>query len=291
MHPEVKYQQANGVKLAYFERGEPSADRPTILFVHATGFHGRLWDYQAEALADYHTIALEQRGHGRSEKVGANHWHTYAEDLAAFIRALELKNIIAVGHSMGAHAIADSYGLVKAYNQMILLDPVIVDPASYVDDDLEDFAGQLHPASKRRAEFASTQAMHDSLVQKSSFPRFHPRIFNDYCTYGAESIGDTVRLCCEPEIEAGVYMSSRTNGRIHEVVPTIDIPVTIVRAKIPKDDGTIDFSSSPTWPGLVERLPQGRELFWSDCSHFVPMERPDDVVQIIREAIARWQSR
>jgi hypothetical protein len=34
----------NDVELAYFERGVRSAARPSLLFAHATGFHGRIWD-------------------------------------------------------------------------------------------------------------------------------------------------------------------------------------------------------------------------------------------------------
>ena len=65
--PELCFVKLNGVELAYWERGAPQADRPTLFFVHATGFHGRVFDRVIEAVPGYHSIAFEQRGHGRSE--------------------------------------------------------------------------------------------------------------------------------------------------------------------------------------------------------------------------------
>ena len=86
--PQLHKIQLNGVELAYFERGARQADKPTLLFVHATGFHGRIWDRIIEAFPGYHSLALELRGHGRSENVAINHWREVGEDVAAFAAAL-----------------------------------------------------------------------------------------------------------------------------------------------------------------------------------------------------------
>lgn len=291
MQPQLKVQQANGVDLAYFEWGTPSESKPTLFMVHATGFHGRLWDYQAEALAGCHIIALEQRGHGRSEKVGADHWQVYGDDQAAFVSALGLRNAIGIGHSMGAHGLIQCAASTQAFTSLLLLDPTVSAPEHYGDHVLEAYGDELHPASKRRAEFASAEAMMESLAPKSSFPAFHPRIFRDYCHFGVEPKGEGVRLCCEPEIEARVYMSSRSNTAIFDRVTEVNVPVTIVRAKEPGENATMDFSSSPTWPGLVSLFPQARELHWPDCTHFIPMERPDEVVALIQDEIELWAER
>ena len=64
MEPTLHSARVNGVELAYWERGERRPDLPTLLFVHATGFHGRVFDRVIEAFPGYHSIALEQRGHG-----------------------------------------------------------------------------------------------------------------------------------------------------------------------------------------------------------------------------------
>ena len=290
MQPILKKASVNGVELAYFERGNQRDDAPTLLFVHATGFHARLWDHIAEAFPTHHIIALEQRGHGRSSKVAVDHWRTFSEDQAAFVNTLGLTKMIGIAHSMGAHGLIDAAFISGAFSRLLLLDPTVVDPAAYSEDYASDFGDELHPAAKRRNVFASVEDMYARLSTKSSFPLFLPRILRDYCEYGLEQTesGEYV-LACEPEIEAHVYMTARSNGAVYDSVRGLDIPVTIIRAKLPAEGALGDFSSSPTWPGLVHEFPHAREMHWADCSHFIPMQRPDDVIALIEDEISSWR--
>lgn len=288
--PELKFVQANGIRLAYFERGKPSADKPTLLFVHATGFHGRLWDYHAEAFPDYHSIALELRAHGRSENASFKDWSDFGVDQREFIKAVGLKNVVGVAHSMGAHTLLDAAAMTGAFDRLLLLDPTVAEPEAYNDSYAASFGDQLHPAAKRRNNYASAEDMLARLSGKSSFPYFKPRILWDYCQYGLEKTdsGD-YQLCCPPELEARVYMTARTNGEVYNSIRSLDIPVTIVRAKLPDPDAGQDFSSSPTWPELAGEFSQARDLHWQDCSHFIPMQRPDDVNKLLAEELDAWR--
>ena len=128
IEPELKRTRVNEVKLAYWERGEQSEDLPTLLFVHATGFHGRVFDRVIESFPDFHTICLEQRGHGRSEKVKIEHWRSQGEDVVAFVAALGLDRVIGVGHSMGGHAIVDAAARSEAFDRIVWVDPTIASP-------------------------------------------------------------------------------------------------------------------------------------------------------------------
>ncbi|MEE4284483.1 MAG: alpha/beta hydrolase [Pseudomonadales bacterium] len=289
--PELKFVQANGVRLAYFERGKARADKPTLLFVHATGFHGRLWDYQAEAFPEYHSIALELRAHGRSENASFHDWSDFGVDQSEFIKALGLQHVVGIAHSMGAHTLLDAAAVTGVFDRLLLLDPTVAEPEAYNDSYEASFGDQLHPAAKRRNEFDSPEDMLTRLSGKSSFPFFHPRILRDYCEYGLEATGHgNFRLCCPPELEARVYMTARTNGEVYDSIRSLDIPVTIVRAKLPDPDAGQDFSSSPTWPELAGEFPQAKDLHWSDCSHFIPMQRPDDVNKLLAEELQAWRS-
>ena len=54
----------------------------------------------------YNLISIDLTGHGSSGRLKKDEFYTvdhYAEVLGAFVEKLELKNIIAVGHSLGAH--------------------------------------------------------------------------------------------------------------------------------------------------------------------------------------------
>src|SRR6516165_9367885 len=64
-------------------------------------------------LADrgYRCIAHDRRGHGRSSQPSnGNDMDTYADDLAALVKALDLKDAIHVGHSTGGGEVARYIG-------------------------------------------------------------------------------------------------------------------------------------------------------------------------------------
>jgi len=76
--------------------------RPLVL-LHGLASSCRIWDFTAPLLSrHFHTVALDQRGHGLSDKPGS---YTFAEttgDLAAFIEGLGLERPAVAGHSWGA---------------------------------------------------------------------------------------------------------------------------------------------------------------------------------------------
>lgn len=290
MQPILKTVPVNGIDIAYFEWNTRRDDAPSLIFVHATGFHARLWDYIIEAFPQFHVIAIDQRGHGRSSAVGADDWHVFGEDHAQLLAHLELDQLIGISHSMGAHAMVEGAYLSGRYQRLLLLDPTIAEPQAYAAENADVFGDELHPAAKRRRLYDSVDDMVDRLKSKSSFPLFVPRILRDYCQYGLQQIeSGEFALLCDPEVEAKVYMTSRSNEKIFNSVRGLDIPVKIIRAKLPAEGVLMDFSSSPTWPGLVDCFPNASEEHWADCSHFIPMERPDDVIACLRQEITAWE--
>src|SRR4030095_4468188 len=63
------------------------------------------------ALRAYRSIAHDRRVHGRSSQPwDGNEMDTYADDLAAVVEALDLKNAIHVGHSTGGGEVARYIG-------------------------------------------------------------------------------------------------------------------------------------------------------------------------------------
>jgi pimeloyl-ACP methyl ester carboxylesterase len=99
---ESRFVQAGALKLHYLDYG--TAGRPPMLCVHGGSAHAHWYDFAAPGfLRDYHVLALDLRGHGESDWVDppAYAYTDYAEDLAAFVEALDLRDFVLVGHSMG----------------------------------------------------------------------------------------------------------------------------------------------------------------------------------------------
>jgi non-heme chloroperoxidase len=75
-----------------------------VVFSHGWPLSADAWEDQMVFLAarGYRCIAHDRRGHGRSSQpYGGNEMNTYADDLAALVTALDLKDAIHVGHSTG----------------------------------------------------------------------------------------------------------------------------------------------------------------------------------------------
>jgi len=289
----------NGVRLTYFERNPTARGaHPTLLFAHANGYHARIWDHIIARLPSYHSIAVDQRGHGRSEKRRITHWRQLIEDIAALVEALHLERIVAIGHSMGGHAIIGAAALCPhRFARLIAIDPVIGPRESYEGESSAPLPeGGVHPASRRHNHFTSAESMAARLLGKGSFAKFDAQMLHDYCEHGLlpDPSGDGFVLACPPEIEASVYMTSRSNGAIYDAIRAIDIPTLILRAHEPEPSrGAMNFAASPTAPGLVQEFKHGREIYYPHLTHFIPMEIPDEVARLIAEEVdaASAQSR
>src|SRR5262245_53471850 len=75
-----------------------------VVFSHGWPLNADAWDDQLLFVAShgFRAIAHDRRGHGRSSQSwNGNDMDTYADDLAAVIDALDLRDMILVGHSTG----------------------------------------------------------------------------------------------------------------------------------------------------------------------------------------------
>ena len=84
-----------------------------VVFSHGWPLSADAFDDQMLFLASrgYRCVAHDRRGHGRSSQPWrGNDMDTYADDLAALVKALELQNAIHVGHSTGGGEVARYIG-------------------------------------------------------------------------------------------------------------------------------------------------------------------------------------
>src|SRR5919107_2558933 len=90
----------NGTLFRYRETGDSSG--PVLVLLHALGEDAGDWDEVAEALSyRYRVLALDQRGHGRSEYTARYSFELMRDDLRAFVDAMGLEQFSLMGHSMG----------------------------------------------------------------------------------------------------------------------------------------------------------------------------------------------
>jgi non-heme chloroperoxidase len=99
----------DGTEIYYKEWGQG----PVVTFSHGWPLNADAWDGQMLFLAQhgFRVVAHDRRGHGRSSQASEhNDMNGYADDLAAVIEALDLRDATLIGHSTGGGEVARYIG-------------------------------------------------------------------------------------------------------------------------------------------------------------------------------------
>lgn len=91
----------DGTVLAHRDWGQG----PTIVFLSAWSFSADAWQYQMSPLSQqgFRCVTFDRRGHGRTADPGRGYdYDTLADDVAAVMDTLDLRDVTLVGYSMGA---------------------------------------------------------------------------------------------------------------------------------------------------------------------------------------------
>jgi len=135
---------------------------PVVTFSHGWPLNSDAWDGQLHFLAQngFRVVAHDRRGHGRSSQAwSGNDMDGYADDLAAVIETLDLKDVTAVGHSTGGGEVARYIGRhgTKRLAAAVLIaavPPIMVkSPANPDGIPIEVFDGSRSGLAKDRSQF------------------------------------------------------------------------------------------------------------------------------------------
>lgn len=92
---------ANGLTMAYVEMGD-SDGKPTLL-IHGYTDNSRSWSLIAPYLKDRRLLAIDLRGHGKSDAPACCYAYTdLANDAALFLDAVGVPKADVIGHSLGS---------------------------------------------------------------------------------------------------------------------------------------------------------------------------------------------
>ena len=124
-------------------------------------------------------------------------------------------------------------------------------------------------------------------ADRKPYDAWDAAVLDDYCRWGIVPAPDGVgfELACPPMIEASAYLGSMTRNP-YDWLSDVTCPTLVVRGRSGVRTATLDFSISPTWPGLADSFADGRDLQWDDCSHFLPMEAPGRVAALLVQELA-----
>jgi non-heme chloroperoxidase len=135
---------------------------PAVTFSHGWPLNSDMWDGQMLFLAQkgYRAIAHDRRGHGRSSQASSgNDMDGYADDLAAVIEALDLRDVTLVGHSTGGGEVAryiGRHGTSRVARAVLIaaVPPIMLKSAANPEGlPLEVFDGLRASVFKDRSQF------------------------------------------------------------------------------------------------------------------------------------------
>ena len=125
------------VELYYEDHGSGS---PVVL-IHGWPLSGRSWEPQERALVDagHRVITYDRRGFGKSSQPWSGYdYDTFAADLDALMRHLDLRNAALVGFSMGGGEVARYIGRYGSERVSKVVLAAAVTPYLYLSDDNPD---------------------------------------------------------------------------------------------------------------------------------------------------------
>ncbi len=258
---------------------------PPVIFTHGTGLEAHLWKPYAEALSDrFHCYALNARGHGGSSNGFESFaWGEMAADLISFIDHFKIARPVAIGHSMGAATIVLAEGLRPgSIGRAVLIDPIILQPSWYQGEWTTRNDMMAARTLKRRHTWPSHQAMIESFRDRAPFDTWQPEYLELYAHHGTEPSGadSAIRLKCTPQTESRCYLGG------HQTDPAPAVAGFTPPTMLLRGAADTDTRSLTLFKELGETFPDVRTVEIKGGTHFVPMERPADVLGEIDRFIA-----
>ncbi|HEX2827063.1 MAG TPA: alpha/beta hydrolase [Burkholderiales bacterium] len=268
-----RYAPTGRLKLHYLDYGTEGA-KP-LLFVHGGAAHGHWFDFVAGGFtADHHVRAVDLRGHGDSERADppAYAYRDYADDIAAFAEALDLRDFTLVGHSMGGIV-----SLVYAANYSGRLGRLVV-----VDSRMHMSAENVARLRDFGTRPPSAYATQDDLVRR----------------YRLEPPGTQI---APPEVIRYIAMHSgreqpdgtwthKFDRSLYSIFERLDAMPCWDHVKVPallvKGDKS-DRIDDEALEEIRRRAPQVEVAVVADADHHVTLDNPRGFVEAVRRFLAR----
>lgn len=263
------YVYANGIRMHYYH-AVPAPGKPVMVMAHGATDYGLNWTTLTQELqSSYDIYMVDARGHGYSDPpVPGVSGDTGVEDLAGFVRAMNIEKPILMGHSMGAGAVMR---LAAKYPDLpravIMLDPGLL-PRSRPAVPATPRPGALVMSGTPEQLVAQNNRPYDELVAQCG--KESPKWDLLDCQYWAVS----KRLFHGSYASAQMPMPAGTN--ITDVLGKIAAPALILKADAPPETRKANAE-------IAKALPNGKLVHIDGAAHNL---HHDQRQRAVREIVA-----
>lgn len=268
----------NGEKIAYSDvgKGQP------IVCVHGWAMHKGMFSKLADSIsAQFRIISLDLPGHGDSKSTLDPYTIERAGDaLFALCSKLDLKNIIALGWSMGAHVWWD---LIARHGEQRLAGLVIEDMSPKVYNTSTWKRGTLNGRTLDGIEEMLVEMQQDWTTFSY---RFVPRIFakglgGKWAKIAERTMRDTLKN--NPEIMAD-YWRSMAGQDFRSLLPKLTIPTLIAHGRLSQLYG----KNVATY--LQDNIPHSDLIGFAQSGHAPHLEQPELFTEMLANFAAKTQT-
>jgi non-heme chloroperoxidase len=259
----------DGTEIFYKDWGP--RDAQPIVFHHGWPLSADDWDNQLMFFLSqgYRVIAHDRRGHGRSTQTDTgNDMDTYAEDVKALVRSLDLTNAIHVGHSTGGGEVTRYVARAEPgrVSKAVLISAI---PPLMLKTDANPGGTPIEAFDAYRAGVAGNRAQIYLDIASGPFYGFNrtgvlPQegVIRNWWRQGMMG-GIKAHYDC-------IKVFSETD--LTEDLKAIDVPVLIIHSE---DDQIVPYADSA--PLAVKLLRQGQLKTYSTFPHGCPTTHPDEI--------------
>ena len=288
-------QVAPGVQIAVDRWPRARGERP-VLFLHATGFTRGVWRAHARRLLDdCQPFAADLRGHGGSSRPEPPYdWALLVDDIATLVESRGWRDLVLVGHSVGGSTCVEvAHRLPDRVSAVVLTEPPLGPPRPRPNggDGKSDLVGRTE---RRRAHWPNRAEADIYLRSRAPYDAWADEVWAGFVETGLTADHDppgesgrggevpevsAVTLSCPPWAEVSVFKEA-PGSRAWETLPELRQPVWVLRAT-----GAVGMPSTCA-PETAQRLRHPHEVVVEGSGHFLPLEQPDVVVRLVRDALA-----
>ncbi len=250
-----------GLRLHVREWGNPQG--PAILLIHGWSQNHLSWKHQFDSgLADeFRLVALDNRGHGMSEKPLEEKHYTderlWADDVAAVISALGLERPVLAGWSYGGYIISD---YVRAHGEGAIAGINYVAGAIMLNENLDHIGpGFIDNVGGATAEDLPTNiAAMRSFVRACSAEPMSEEAWEEALCYN---------IVVPPQVRGAMVLSRRMNS--DDVLSKMTVPVLVTHG----DRDTVVLPSMGEH--VLEVCPTAEASWYEGVGHAPFLEDPE----------------